>query len=163
MDSRGQLLLIEAVRKEERIKTAGLFIALLIALFLFLYSLDQAIIFIIISLFSISLLSAFIMRSFKKTLDNDFPLLHILRHDAYSIVWVYSVKTERMPFGILIAKNLTLILKTVDRETFSLKISEEESEVINKYLNRKLPHATFGFDNDKDQWYEANPELLYRQ
>jgi hypothetical protein len=43
-----------------------------------------------------------------------------------------------------------------------LRIPSKNSEKIQTALENRLTHASFGFSKEKEQWYMANPALLYR-
>lgn len=90
------------------------------------------------------------------------PMMNVLIEDPQTIVWVYSVVTERMPFGLKVFSQSTLYFKLLDKEEHSVSIPEKYIDIVTRMLNKKLPHATFGFSRDKEQWYIASPELLIK-
>ena len=78
-----------------------------------------------------------------------------LRDDPASIVWVYGMVTERMPFGFRLSSMATLHL--VDREgdmhCFGLK--PEELKLVTKTLNRVCPSAEFGYTKERELMYRG--------
>ena len=91
------------------------------------------------------------------------PLMLLLEKEPKKIVWVYSIVTQRMPFGLEFSKDATLYFKLVDGDEITLSMSENNANNVLKMLSLKLPHATFGYSQDKEQWFMANPELLYKE
>lgn len=89
-------------------------------------------------------------------------LLQTLREHPERIVWVYSVVTQRMPFGFEFSNDGILFFKLMDGNTITIDLPARELKQISESLNRLLPHATFGFTKDREQWYMASPELLRR-
>ncbi|MEM1323628.1 MAG: hypothetical protein AAGG75_25430 [Bacteroidota bacterium] len=90
------------------------------------------------------------------------PLLQLLRIRSRRIVWVYSTITQRMPFGVQFSRNAYLHFKLVNGKEWVLSIPEGQIEEVMKALNRRLPHATFGYSQEKEQWYTAHPEMMYK-
>ncbi len=88
------------------------------------------------------------------------PLIQLLINQPKEIIWVYSVLTEKLPLGIWFSKKGTMYFKLMNKDEFTIKLSEKEALIVSKYLNDRLPHATFGYSKDKEQWYMANPALL---
>jgi len=98
----------------------------------------------------------------NRNVDNSL-LLQLLINAPEKIVWVYSIVTQRMPFGLEFSKNATIYFKLIDGDEITLDMSEKETENVLKMLNTKLTHATFGFTKDREQWFMADPALLYRE
>jgi len=103
-----------------------------------------------------------IISTIKRIRTKKFPFLILLERQPESIVWVYSIKTQRLPFGISVSDGILLYFKTINKKEFTVKVSERKLSQIMQFLNHKLPHATFGYSSDNDQWYEADPQLLYK-
>jgi hypothetical protein len=101
---------------------------------------------------------ALLSRNVEKT-----PLIQLLEKQPKKIVWVYSVLTQRMPFGLEFSKNATIYFKLIDGDEITLGLPEKKSNKVLKMLNYKLPHATFGYSKDREQWFMASPELLFRE
>ena len=90
------------------------------------------------------------------------PLMNLLNDQAEDIVWVYVIVTQRMPFGLRFTENAVFYFKKIDRTDLTLGVPHMHIPVISRYLNQKLPHATFGYTRDREQWYMAAPEILIR-
>ena len=90
------------------------------------------------------------------------PLLKILRYQPERIVWVYSVVTQRMPFGFKFSQNGTLYFKMIDGQDYSVSLPSKYLSYVSKSLQKHLPMATFGYTRDREQWYMASPELLIK-
>ncbi len=89
-------------------------------------------------------------------------LIRLLFDKPKSIVWVYSIVTVRLPFGIQLARKGTMYFKLDDTDEITIRLYENDIPKVAKYLNQLLPHATFGHTQEREQWYMANPLLLVR-
>lgn len=89
-------------------------------------------------------------------------LILLLFNEPKSIVWVYSIVTVRLPFGIQFARKGTMYFKLDDNDEITIRLYEKDIPQVAKYLNKQLPHATFGYTQEREQWYMANPLLLIR-
>ena len=70
--------------------------------------------------------------------------------------WIYW-------FIIFNAINTSIVyFKLIDGDEITLSIPEKELNTLMKELNRRLPHATFGYTKDREQWFMAEPALLLR-
>lgn len=90
-------------------------------------------------------------------------LILLLHFHPEEIVWVYSIVTERLPFGLQMFHNGTLFFKTIDGREFSLILPRQDLKPISDYLSSLLPHATFGYTKDREQWFMASPLMLLRE
>lgn len=93
---------------------------------------------------------------------DDSQLMHLLRHQPGQIVWVYSVVTQRLPFGLQVGSSCTLYFKLINGDEITVGLPPKRLKVVARLLNRLLPHASFGYSKDKEQWYLASPEILLR-
>lgn len=88
------------------------------------------------------------------------PLLQLLRYHTQSIVWVYAVATPRQPFGVQLTSGVTVFFRLIDRQSDSIQIPDADLTTLERALADWLPHATFGYSAEYEQWYTANPALL---
>jgi len=88
------------------------------------------------------------------------PLIKQLRDHPEEIVWVYSILTQRMPYGFEISKNGIMYFKLLNGDEMTITVREQHIPIVAKMLNKMLPHASFGFTKDREQWYIADPALL---
>lgn len=88
------------------------------------------------------------------------PIFKDLLFEPENIVWVYTLVTQRMPFGIEILKSGSLHLKTINGEEHQVRLDEKYLPILTQCLREMIPHATFGFTKEREQWYMANPALL---
>ncbi len=98
----------------------------------------------------------------RKLPPNNNYLIQLLKYDPQKIVWVYSIVTQRMPFGIAFNQSSLLYFKLIDGNEIVLSLSEKKIRAVMKELNAQLPHATFGYTRDREQWYLADPAMLYK-
>jgi hypothetical protein len=89
-------------------------------------------------------------------------LLQLIHHAPQNIVWVYDVKVNLMPFGISVKSYTTLFFRLLNGDFRQIRVSDKNISLIYKTLEIQLPHASFGYSQEKEQWYMANPALLYR-
>lgn len=93
---------------------------------------------------------------------SDHPILHYIKTSPHKIVWVYSVVTERSPFGFTFMRQGTMYFKLDDGDQLSVLMPSGKLKLVSKFLNRLLPHASFGYSVDREQLYEIAPEQLRR-
>lgn len=72
-----------------------------------------------------------------------------------SIVWVYGLVTERMPFGFKTVSVGTLHLVESDGDIHSFGMKPAELKLVTKTLNRVLPHAEFGYSPERELKYRG--------
>ncbi len=95
--------------------------------------------------------------------SEDSKLYYILRHQPRRIVWVYAVVTQRMPFGLTFSRQAVLYFKMIDGDEITVSVPARKVRLISKTLNRLLPHATFGYSEEKARTYDKQPEMLRRK
>ncbi|THH36348.1 hypothetical protein [Neolewinella litorea] len=78
-----------------------------------------------------------------------------LREQPERIVWVYSVVTERMPFGLNLMRSGTLYLYVDDGRVHDFNLRAEQLLLVTKTLNRLLPHAEFGYTKERELKYRG--------
>lgn len=88
------------------------------------------------------------------------PLFQLLLHQPRKIVWVYSVLTQRMPFGFEFSRHGLMYFKLLDGTQIEVSLPEKHLVRVSAFLQRLLPHASFGYTAEREQWYIAAPELL---
>jgi energy-converting hydrogenase Eha subunit C len=89
------------------------------------------------------------------------PLVQILQHEPKQIVWVYAINIEMMPAGIKFWNEHTFSIHLLNKQEIQLKMHASQISPLRRYLQKLLPHATFGYSHERAQWYTANPMLLY--
>lgn len=87
-------------------------------------------------------------------------LIRLLKYEPMEIVWIYSIQTSRLPFGIQLQEECTMYFKLMNRDFIEIKLPKSKIKMVSVELNKVLPHATFGYSVDNAQWYAANPALL---
>lgn len=88
------------------------------------------------------------------------PLLRLLYEEQEQIVWVYTVVTRKMPYGFATSHHGLLHFKLINGEDLCVSLPARRLRLVSHYLNRLLPHATFGYSPNKEQLYRINPEML---
>lgn len=74
----------------------------------------------------------------------------LLREEPTDIVWVYSMVTERMPFGFRLTSMATIHLVDREGQVHCFGLKPEELKLVSKTLNRVLPHAEFGYTPERE-------------
>ena len=74
-----------------------------------------------------------------------------LRETPERIVWVYGMVTERMPFGLNLMRSGTLYLVDDRGEAHDFSLRADQLLLVTKTLNRLLPHAEFGYTEEREQ------------
>lgn len=77
------------------------------------------------------------------------PLQALLHRQPEAIVWIYTVRTQRMPFGIELFSGGTMYFHLADGEDLSIGLPEDKLKLVSHTLSRLLPHATFGYSPEK--------------
>lgn len=88
------------------------------------------------------------------------PLLQLLYFQEQRIVWVYAVATPRQPFGVQLTAGVTVFFRLIDGTCESLPVPQRALDTLERALADWLPHATFGYSTEYEQWYTADPALL---
>lgn len=79
----------------------------------------------------------------------------ILRDEPETVVWVYGMVTERMPFGFRMAARGTLFLVEDDGEQTAFTMSPAHVRMVTKTLNRVLPNAVFGYTPEREMQFRG--------
>ena len=155
-------LLYLAVRRELQLQflaAVGLFT---FGILLMLRSFYQSPVLTIAGLLMVVLGLRFIYRSLQIWKVENYRLFYLMKNQPRQIVWIYSMVTQRMPFGLQFNNSGTLYFKLIDGDEITVSLSSKHLKLVTKTLSRLLPHASFGYSPDKAQWYKANPEMLLR-
>ena len=99
----------------------------------------------------------------RRPATTDERLWHLLNHEPGQIVWVYSVVTQTMPFGFHLWDAGTMYFKLLDGDEISVYLPVKKMKMVSKFLNRLLPHASFGFSEERQAQFESDPKLLLKK
>ena len=148
--------------KNETIAVVQWSICGIVVCIIFLWYFDTSRIINLLSIVGLVIFINLILSRIKRIKNKSFPCKLILEHQPKSIVWVYSIKTQRLPFGVSVSDGILLYFKKLDKKEYTVKVPEKDLPEIMQFLNKRLPHATFGYSSDNDQWFEADPHLLLK-
>lgn len=151
-----------AIRRELRLKLLCAIALLLAGGLLSYFFFSENVVVAVIGLVGVVLGIRYTYKYIHLWHEDDAPLMRLLQLEADKIVWVYSVVTHRLPFGLAINQSGTLYFKLIDGDEQSVSLPIKDLKPISEMLNRLLPHATFGYSPDKEQLYMAAPEMLLR-
>lgn len=156
-------LLKKALLRECHMQILSLFFLLMGSVALLVFTFEKSVILPALGLGGFIISIHLLYRTARLLNVEDHRLIWLLKHHPRSIVWVYSVKTERLPFGFQLFTSSTLYFKLSNGEELTVGLSPEKSKVISKFLNRLLPHASFGYSHDRAQWYHVHPDMLRKE
>lgn len=151
-----------AIRRELRLQFLACVVLLFMGLSLTYIFFTSSIVLTIIGLFLTVLGIRYTHQAVENRRPEDHRLFRLLRYQPGHIVWVYSMVTRRMPFGFEFTRNGTLYFKLIDGDEVSVSVPEKDLKLISRTLNRVLPHASFGYTPDREQWFLASPAMLLR-
>lgn len=147
-------------RRQQLLASAGL---LLVGAALLAFFFGRNIILSGAGLIAVVLGIKFIFSFAGRRRTEDIRLVRLLRDRPRQIVWVYSVVTEQLPFGLRLSRNGLLYFKLIDGDDICVSLPAKDCKLVSRFLNRLLPHATFGYSRDREQWYLADPRMLLRR
>lgn len=162
----GMLALKKVLRQERQQKLLVLAITLSSGLFFGLLGWSMArsnAFFILLSVAALLVGLRFLYDIVREWNPENSALMQCLHYSPNTIVWVYVIEMQLMPAGIRFWKRKTLMIRLVDGNDLQLRVGSKDLIVIKKALVILLPHATFGFSREREQWYRADPRLLYRK
>jgi hypothetical protein len=93
----------------------------------------------------------------------DHRLLYLLRGAGAGrreIVWIYSVRTQTMPFGLYLWERGTMYFKLLDGSEIVLSLPADQLKMVSKFLGRLLPHAAIGYSKERMEQYERGSRRL---
>lgn len=155
-------LLRRAIRRERRLEVASSLLLLAFGLVFTYFSFGGHIILSLFGLICAVLGIRFTFALLREQRPEGSRLMYLLEHNPRHIVWVYSVLTERLPFGLQFGSSCTMYFKLIDGDDVSVGLSAKNQRRVSRVLNRLLPHATFGYTRDREQWFMADPAMLLR-
>lgn len=154
------LVLRRAIRRELFLQLflyAGL---LSFGLFFSWYFFDSNALLCFVGLFFSFLGFFYCIRSLQHWAVHRHPIIQLIYEEPKQVVWVYTVVTQRMPYGFVLSNYGLLYLKLLNGEDLCVSIPARRLRLVSHCLNRLLPHATFGYSPNKEQLYRINPEML---
>lgn len=98
----------------------------------------------------------------RKPRTEDEMLWTLLCEKPKEIVWIYSVTTQTMPFGFYLWDAGTMYFKLLDGDELSVSLPVKKMKMVSKFLNRLLPHASFGYSDEKREQFEKDPKSLLK-
>ena len=156
-------LLKKALLRESRQQLFSLFLMLSGSIAIIIFSFEKSVILPALGLIGLIISIQLLYRTVRTLHPNENKIIQVLHTKPQSIVWIYSVKTERLPFGFQLSTATTLYLKLVDGDELSVSLPGKDLNVISSFLNKLPPHATFGYSPDRAQWYHISPDMLRKE
>ncbi|MEM7572012.1 MAG: hypothetical protein AAF433_03885 [Bacteroidota bacterium] len=89
----------------------------------------------------------------------DWLWYEILKDSPEEVVWVYTLVTQRLPFGLAFSHSSLLCLVLQDGEQLSISIPTQQLKLVSKTLNRVLPNAEFGYSKERAEQYLGEDPL----
>lgn len=156
-------LLQKAIMRECRIKQFCSVLLLLAGILILVFSFQKSVWLPIIGLSIVITGINLVYQTSKIQQPEDHQIIKLLKNNPSRIVWVYSLITERMPFGFQFTASGTIYFKLDDGDDLSVNLSSKNLKLVSKVLNRILPHASFGYSKDRDQLFSINPNMLRKE
>jgi hypothetical protein len=155
-------ILVRAIRREVFFQIVATNLLLVFGFVLILLQFDKSTFLTIIGLGAVILSARLLWQNFPAFILYNHPLYRLLHERPEEVVWVYSLVTQRMPFGLELFSAGVLYFHSIDGSHESVALSAKKLKLVSKFLNRLLPQATFGFSEDRQQQYSIDPFMLKR-
>ncbi len=155
-------ILRRGIRREmslQLLASAGLLIA---GVWLCYYFFKSSIVLTIVGLLCVIFGIKWVTYSARRLRPGNSRLIVLLRYHPRQIVWVYSVVTERAPFGFRFSRTGTMYFKLIDGDELTVSLPARHLKLVSKLLNRLLPHASFGYSRDREAKFQESPKMLLR-
>lgn len=156
-------VLKKAILREIYFQIGATGLLALFGLILVLLQLDGSIFLSIVGLGTMMISAYFIYRSIPALDLETNQLYRTLADEPQQVVWVYSLMTQRMPFGLELFKAGVVYIYLKDGSHHSISIPVRKLKLICKFLGRLSPQASIGYTKERAQQFEFNPELLKRK
>jgi len=156
-------LLKKAILREIYFQIVATGLLLLFGLTLMLLQLNGSVFLSIIGLGAMMISAYLIYRSVPALDLETNPLYRTLVDEPQDVVWIYSMMTQRMPFGLEMFKVGVVYIYLKDGSHHSVSVPVRKLKLICKFLGRLLPQASVGYTEERAQQFEFNPELLKRK
>ena len=154
------LVLRRAIRRELYIQLLLYVVLLSFGLFVSGYFFNSHALLCFVGLFFSFLGFFYCIRTLQHWGVHRHPIIQFIYEQPEQIVWVYTVVTQRMPYGFVTSNYGLLYLKLLNGEDLCVSIPGRRLRLVSHCLHRLLPHATFGYSPNKEQLYRINPEML---
>jgi hypothetical protein len=156
-------MLKKALLRECQLQILSLVSLLMGSAALIFFTFEKSIILPSLGLMGLIISIQLIYRTTRLLNVEDHRLIWLLKNQPHAVVWVYSVKTDRLPFGFQLFSSTTLYFKLSNGDEITVGLSPQKLKVISRFLNRLLPHASFGYSHDRAQWYHVHPDMLRKE
>jgi len=155
-------ILENAIRKEIQQQLLASCFLLFTGLIMGILGLGRSVFFFILGLGVSGISLALIVKSIRQQNIEQNTIFRALHDHPESLVWVYAIVTERMPFGLKFWQYGLLYFHTLDGKHHTISVPVAKLKLLSKYLNRLLPSATFGYSLEKEELYRDSPLHLLR-
>lgn len=149
------------MRREWQQQTLALMLAIVVGGTFVYWGYTQAVILVFFGI-AITIWASILLGRHLASSPRDGRLWFLMRHRPQDIVWVYSMITNRMPFGLELLPGGIIYFCLVSGDEISVTIPPRKLRLVSRTLNRVLPHATFGYSNERAQLFAADPRKLVR-
>lgn len=155
-------LIQRCIRRKIRSKVFLSAMPLVLGTVLFFYCRQLGTVLSILSLLLV-LTSIYLTRKTLKSnrLENH-PLWELLLQRPLQIVWIHTVRTQLMPFGFYLWETGQMYFKLVDGKEISIVLPAKKLRMVSRFLNKMLPHATFGYSPENERLFQENPAQLFK-
>jgi len=106
--------------------------------------------------------SKFLLEAYQNWDIINHRIFKMINKNPKKIVWIYSIQTQLAPFGISLFTTGELFFKLDDGNQIIINAAASKLKLVSNELNSILPHTTFVYTAELDQWYTASPYLLLK-
>lgn len=156
-------LIEAALRREARQQLAASVVLLFAGIGLGAWGFEKSVLLSVLGLGVFVIALRLVFKTIRRLRVALHPLHQLLHQEPRQVVWVYSVVTQWMPFGLRFGQFSLLYFHTLQGKHYSISIPSTKIKLLSKYLNRLLPHATFGYSHEKAELYRTRPAKLIRK
>jgi hypothetical protein len=156
-------LIEQALRREARQQLLVSVILLCTGLGLSFWGFNKSVLVSVLGLGVLVMGSQLVYKTIRQLRLQLHPLHILLHYQPQRVVWVYSVVTQWMPFGLKFGQLSLVYFYTLDGKHYTISLPSAKIKLLSKYLNRLLPHATFGYSNHKEAVFRTQPAELIRK
>lgn len=157
------VLLRKAMRQESRLQLFSASFLLVFGAVLSYFFFNQNTLLSVLGLIAVFVGARLTHLFFHQLNVEENKLMHLLHEQPEKIVWVYSVVTERTPFGFQLFKHGLLYFMLLDGDNISVSLPSAQLKIVSEGLNGMLPHATFGYTEEREVHYQKSPKMLLKK
>lgn len=92
--------------------------------------------------------------------DDTTRLIQLAEQQTRDVVWVYPMEWSISPFGVYLFRHSYMKIYFADGHVEDIRIPPSETEKWMRCLNVLFPGASFGFTEERSQYFSEDPKSL---